>query len=229
MNGCRKMVVSQTDVTKVQDLVMSAVGPPPEWAKWGGGWPDDIEAALVDAVFSARTRYTTKNGKGVLALVRAWRAKGDRASYDLTALANEIDAIGPTKWAKNFENSQHSPGRPATAPGGATKAAAVLEAAKAMAAIGISSAADITDATVVNAKRELMRVPGIGFATTNYFLMLLGRPGVKPDRMIHRFLETACGHSFNNADAEEVVTTVADALDVPAHILDHAVWAYERR
>lgn len=222
------MSVSQADVRKIQELVASAIGPPKEWDKWGGGWPGDIESALVDAVFSARAVYATKNGKGVAARVEAWQGERLRTSYDLTALTSEIANEEPNLWAERFGNSQHSPRRPSNAPGGPTKAAAVLEAAKALSAIGVSSAEDITDATVVNVKQEMIRIPGIGFATTNYFLMLMGRPGVKPDTMIHRFLATACGHKFSNRDAEEAVTTVADKLGVPAHLLDHAIWLYER-
>jgi len=47
--------------------------------------------------------------------------------------------------------------------------------------------------------------------------MLLGAPGVKPDRMIQRFLRHATGHRFSNAAAEEAVGTVAalaGSLDV---------------
>jgi len=46
-------------------------------------------------------------------------------------------------------------------------------------------------------------VPGIGYATANYFLMLLGAAGIKPDRMIHRFLQEATGRSFTNMHAEQ--------------------------
>ena len=134
------MSVSQADVRKIQELVASALGPPNGWTKWDGGWPGDIESALVDAVFSARAVYATKNKRGVLALVETWRGERLRTSYDLTALASEIASDGPIVWAKRFGNSQHSPGRPATAPGGPTKAASVLEAAKALSAIGVSSA-----------------------------------------------------------------------------------------
>jgi hypothetical protein len=111
------MSVSQTDVRKVQELVASALGPPNGWAKWAGGWPGDIESALVDAVFSARAVYATKNKRGILALVETWRGERLRTSYDLTALESEIAGDGPLVWAKRFGSSQHSPSRPATAPG----------------------------------------------------------------------------------------------------------------
>ena len=59
--------------------------------------------------------------------------------------------------------------------------------------------------------------------------MLLGVPGIKPDRMIHRFLKDAAGHAFTNAYAEQVLRAVAAHFGVQAHELDHAVWWYQRR
>jgi len=221
------MTVSPVDVRKVRERVEGDLGPPREWAKWSGGWPGDIESALVDAVFSARALYSTKNKKGVLAHVQVWRATRQRNVSNLRALANEIRDEGPEAWAQRFGSSQRSPGRPSTAPYGPLKAATVLQAAEALGSIGILSAEDITESSMDNVKHELMAIPGIGFATTNYFLMLLGRPGVKPDRMIHRFLESACGHVFSDRAAEEAVTAVADELKVLAHHLDHVIWSYE--
>ena len=73
----------------------------------------------------------------------------------------------------------------------------------------------------------LASVPGIGRATASYFLMLLGAPGAKPDRMVHRFLSDAAGHPFPNAQAEIAVIAAAERLHVQPHVLDHAIWRYE--
>jgi hypothetical protein len=109
----------------------------------------------------------------------------------------------------------------------ARTAATVLEAATALVAVGVSKDTQICDSNVAEVKQTLRSVPGVGYATTNYFLMLLGRPGVKPDRMVHRFLEEACGHRFADARAEEVVTDTAVELGVQVHELDHAIWKFE--
>ena len=77
-------------------------------------------------------------------------------------------------------------------------------------------------------KYVLRSVSGIGCAIANYFLMLLGVPGIKPDRMIHRFLKEATGHTFTNAYAEQVLRAVAAYFDVQENELDHAIWRYER-
>lgn len=31
---------------------------PATWAEWPGGWPGEIEVALIDAVFSIQSRYS---------------------------------------------------------------------------------------------------------------------------------------------------------------------------
>jgi hypothetical protein len=76
-------------------------------------------------------------------------------------------------------------------------------------------------------KQALRVVSGIGYATANYFLMLLGAPGVKPDRMIHRFLKEATDHTFTGTEADQAIGCAARALDVQPYELDHAIWRYE--
>jgi len=216
----------KNDVEMVTARITSNLGPPREWW-WPGGWPGDIEAALVDAVFSARAVYRSKNGKGIYANVAAWRAGRGRTAWSLDGLIAEIDAIGLDAWALRFGNRQHSPTRPPDAPGGPSKAAAVREAAGALRAQGISTSADIGLGNTEAVQRVLASVPGIGRGTASYFLMLLGAPGVKPDRMMHRFLQDAAGHPFSGAKAESTVIAAAQRLGVQPHVLAHAIWRYE--
>ena len=98
----------KNDVEMVTARITSNLGPPREWW-WPGGWPGDIEAALVDAVFSARAVYRSKNGKGIYANVAAWRAGRGRSAWSLDGLIAEIDGIGLEAWALRFGNRQHSP------------------------------------------------------------------------------------------------------------------------
>ena len=119
------------------------------------------------------------------------------------------------------------PRRPATAPLGRSKAAAVREAAWMLRQEDINIAGHITAGNTAAAKRVLQSVPGIGYATASYFLMLLGAPGIKPDRMIHRFLQDATGHSSTNARAEQLLQATAETLGAEAHELDHAIWRYQ--
>ena len=216
----------KNDVEKVTARITSHLGPPSEWW-WPGGWPGDIEAALVDAVFSARAVYRSKNGKGIYANVAAWRAGRDRTDWSLDELIAEIDGMGVDAWAGHFGNRQHSPTRPPSAPGGPSKAATVREAAGALREQGINTTTDIGLGNTETAQRVLAAVPGIGRGTANYFLMLLGAPGARPDRMVHRFLRDAAGHAFSDAQAESAVIAVAERLGVQPHVLAHAIWRYE--
>ena len=216
----------KNDVEKVTARITSHLGPPSEWW-WPGGWPGDIEAALVDAVFSARAVYRSKNGKGIYANVAAWRAGRDRTDWSLDELIAEIDGMGVDAWAGHFGNRQHSPTRPPSAPGGPSKAATVREAAGALREQGINTATDIGLGNTETAQRVLAAVPGIGRGTANYFLMLLGAAGARPDRMVHRFLRDAAGHAFSDAQAESAVIAAAERLGVQPHVLAHAIWRYE--
>ena len=216
----------KNDVEKVTARITSHLGPPSEWW-WPGGWPGDIEAALVDAVFSARAVYRSKNGKGIYANVAAWRAGRDRTDWSLDELIAEIDGMGVDAWAGHFGNRQHSPTRPPSAPGGPSKAATVREAAGALREQGINTTTDIGLGNTETAQRVLAAVPGIGRGTANYFLMLLGALGARPDRMVHRFLRDAAGHAFSDAQAESAVIAAAERLGVQPHVLAHAIWRYE--
>jgi hypothetical protein len=197
------------------------------WPRWPGGWPGDIESALIDAVFSARAVYKTAQEKGVHARVTAWQATRARSSYSLPALIDEIDGAGIEAWAVSFGSSQVSPRRPTSAPGGATKAAAVRQAAQLLSDQDLKEASRIASESLTLARSTLRSVPGIGYATANYFTMLLGWPGMKPDSLVHRFLRRAIGKDSTNADAEVLVTEAAKSLGILPRDLEHAIWAFE--
>lgn len=216
-----------SDLSKLVSHIDESIGPPAVWSKWPGGWPDEIATALVDAVFSARAVYRTKKGRGVYSRVAAWREADGRTNFTLEDLAAEIRAMGIRGWQLEFGSKQVAPSRSSSAPHGRSKAAAVLQAANALVSIGISNASDLDHGNADGVKHALRTVPGIGYATANYFLMLLGTPGVKPDRMVHRFLLKAIGRRISNAAADSIVTEAASELGVEPHLLDHAIWCFE--
>jgi hypothetical protein len=65
-----------TDAARVMAHIAETVGTNPAgWARWPGGWPGDIESALVDAVFSARAVYKSNHGRGIYFKVVAWQRR----------------------------------------------------------------------------------------------------------------------------------------------------------
>lgn len=55
---------------------------------WPGGWPDQIESALLDAVFSIQARYGGPDS-GVRAVVKRWREWRGTPADDLRELARQ--------------------------------------------------------------------------------------------------------------------------------------------
>jgi len=64
--------------------------------------------------------------------------------------------------------------------------------------------------------------------TWSYFGMLLGKPDVKADTWVLRFVRSAVGHSVGSADAKVLVTRAAEMLGVDPTQLDHAIWLRAR-
>lgn len=198
------------------------------WTPFPNGWPDEISTALIDAVFSARARYKTASGAGIHRLVSRWREEDAAPRDSLPGLAEEIRAGGPRVWADAFGNLQHSPRRVQRRPNAPWKSAAVLEAADALIDIGVITAGDVTDDSIGDVSRALRSVPGIGQVTADYFLMLLGRPGVKADTMVLRYLNDALGRErTTTASAVAEVRAAADELGGDVVDLEHSIWALE--
>jgi len=63
------------------DQLLEAVAArlPATWPQWGGGWPYEIEAALIDAVLSIRNRYGKSPTSGVRGSVTRYRNKRGNA------------------------------------------------------------------------------------------------------------------------------------------------------
>lgn len=188
------------------------------------GWPDDVSVALVDAVFSIRATYNSDvPGKGVLNRLRAFRTEHPDTRNDLRALVE----LGPDAITRTMGHGK-------TAGGG--KSEAVIAAARALVDLPspIVTADDVRDANSIDVARAYTSVHGLGKVTCEYFLMLLGKPGVKADRMIVGFVNAA----LEAADLGQVGRDEARALVVAAYeaeprgdslsVYDHAIWLQKR-
>ncbi|WP_148288460.1 hypothetical protein [Ilumatobacter nonamiensis] len=206
------------------------VRPGAVWFPWPDGWRCEISTALIDAIYSARATYKTRQGRGIYPLVSKWRESHTVHQRDsLTALVDEIADDGPLIWAERFGNSQHSPRRSTQRPESPWKSSAILEAAQILITDGVESSIDVDLANHRNLEVRLREVPGIGEATSTYFMMLLGIPGVKADVMIRRYVGRALGAKNPPTKvAVDAVSAAADAMGVELMDLEHTIWEVER-
>jgi len=105
------------------------------------------------------------------------------------------------------------------------KAQALINAAGALSTAGVRHAAEL-DPTSMKHRAAYCSVRGLGPVTWTYFTMLLGQPGVKADTWIVRFTTSALGHPVTSFQAEQLINSAANELDVSPTDLDHAIWRH---
>lgn len=206
-----------------RDALISAVDQIPNeyFSMYGGGWIDEISTALLDAVFSIRSRYRAADpSKGVIGRVRAFRDTEPGAMDDLTALSG----LGSVRIGE-IMGSGTTGRRP--------KSEVVVDAADRFIAVGIVHARDLLDADTHSMKEIYTSVRGLGWVTFEYFTMLLGVPGVKADTMITRFVNTA----LEATDLEPVGPHAARDLVIAAYdqsrkgetlsAFENALWRFQ--
>ena len=76
-------------------------------------------------------------------------------------------------------------------------------------------------------RRTMQATNGVGRATSNYFLMLLGVEGVKADTMVMGFVERSLGRPSSQTKLEWIMVAAAEALQCTLIRLDHAIWRHE--
>lgn len=209
--------------------VHAALGPPEGWIDYPGGWPNQIETALLDAVFSANARYGRprapgRRPTGVFKVIENWQRQRHLDRLDsLTEMVATAEAISPDRLPDVLDNRQWAPGRQLR------KANAVIEAARALRDVGIDGAADLADPNRrERAGAAYQSVPGLGWVTFDYFLSLLGYPNVKADRMLIRFVSDAVGAPVDAHTARRLAVDAAAQMNEDPRRLDHAIWDYQR-
>lgn len=205
------------DVIKVIDRINEKM-PAGTWPTWPGGWKGDIEAALLDSVFSVRARYGGET-TGVRAVVNNWRQHRGDDRDDLHALAEFGDQ--EEELLAILRNRQRLGS-------GLSKAAAAASAASALLDAGVRSSADLKGTD--EERRAWRSVTGLGDVTWSYFQMLLGVQGVKADVMVTRFVADALEiETVPSRQARELVVEAAERMKVGATDLDHAIWSWQRK
>jgi hypothetical protein len=210
--------VAQDQVERLLKVIEAEL-PRGEWVPWPGGYPGEAEAALVDAVFSIGARYGTSPDRGVRGVVKKWREHRDHAPLDDLCQLKEFAGRGDDL-AEILGNQQK------VARGTRLKADALAEAAERLVDAKVRSSADV--AASQEQKKAYTSVRGLGPVTWEYFLMLLGIPGVKADVHIQRFVSRAVDVDVSPAECRSLLHDVAEQMGESPTELDHAVWAYER-
>lgn len=189
---------------------------PDVWTQWPGGWIGEIEVALIDAVFSIQANYT-----GVRRVIERWRGhRGDGRLDDLHHLA--AFRSDPSGLVEILHNRQMVPGR------SSTKAGAVAEAAQRLLDAGVRTS-DQFGGGSDEQRIAYVGVAGLGDVTWAYLGMLLGKPGVKADTMIRRFVSESQNREVTASEAAALVNAVASVMGRSPTDLDHAIWSYQRR
>ncbi len=205
----------EAEVAKVVARIRADV-PPDSWTPWPGGYPGEIEAAVIDSVFSVRARYGSPT-TGVRAVVGRWREHRGGKLNDLRELARFADK--GEGLAEILGNRQKI--------SGGLKALAAARAAKALVDISVVTAADVTGDAAEEA--AWCSVSGLSYVTWSYVVMLLGGDGVKADTMIRRFVDRAIERTSTAPEARDLVLAAAAKLKVKPTDLDHAIWSFQRR
>lgn len=197
------------------------------WESRPPGYRGQIEAALLDSVFSLRAVYGTSSSKGPRAVVRRWKDHVKRPLDNLEELVKEVDCLGGEGGFRGVLD-HHGVAVP-NAADRPTKALAVYTSAKELVNFGVITASDAIRERHNQPKKLLRAIQkgrGVGPQAANYFLMLLGEPGVKADVMVLRFVNTALGTTVSAQQAADLVTSAAGQLKADVIRLDHTIWKY---
>lgn len=230
------MISEVRDKTVAPDLVdavvarcLSELGETATWLN-PEGYPDGLALCIIDSIWSLGVRYESH----VVPVLNRYRTMRREAGADpskdgtreLLSVAHALGAVGG--FADALKNHQ----RTSTKAGAPLKAEAIIQVARALLDAGIDSAGDFRRAIGENPKviEELWRAtPGQGSSDIGwrYVQLLAGADEVKPDRMINRFLSDSGASGLSPSESAALVRAAASRLNVPARVLDHAIWRHE--
>lgn len=197
------------------------------------GYRDGLALCVIDSVQSTGVTYSSV--ENVVARYRAYRREqGGDPNRDGVAelLATFAELDGPAGWAKKIGNSNRTSTR-----GGVLKSEAIRDAARVLDREGIRDTDSIRKLAQDGAQLEQVRkawcaVKGQRSGITwHYMLTLAGIPGVKPDRMICRFVADSLELSRPGVTppfALAILTAAAKEMGMSPTNLDHGVWQFQR-
>lgn len=221
---------STSAVNAVVARCRDVLGPSDRWQN-PVGYRESLALSILDSVWSLASDYDA-HVVPVLDRYRGLRraAGGDPSTDGARDLIELAEAVGgPEALAGRLDNHQ----RTSTHAGAPLKSVAVVLAAEALVAAGIDTADEFRAAVACDPERvrsAWRRTPGQRSSSIGwrYLLLLLGEDEVKPDRMVQAFLASCDLPGVTPDAAAALVSDAARELGVPARVLDHAIWRYQR-
>lgn len=202
----------------------------PEQVAWvnPSGYHQSLALCIIDSIQSLGVRYGS-----VVAVVQRYReARPGLADTDgaIELLASFDLRGGVEHWVRDIGNHNRTSSKP-DAP---LKASVIRAAADLLIAEGVPTAVQLREldenrSAALKAKWRALPGQRSGISW-RYFLMLAGVPGVKADRMICRFVQSASGRSkpvVTPSVAGAAVEAAAERVGVPTITLDHAIWRWQ--
>jgi hypothetical protein len=189
---------------------------------------------VIDAVFSIGAHYnSTRN------TVNRYREQCPAISEEIpiSRFVEQYDEYGAERMANEvFRNRQRTSSR-----NGTLKAKAVLLFAQTLLAFGVDRFQDIREKLGDSEFQdefeiEIKKIKGQGSGiSARYFYMLAGSDDfVKPDRMIHRFIQSATNRTLSDEECRKAIVQACGILarehpNLNPRLLDHQMWLYQRK
>jgi hypothetical protein len=246
---------SDDELKQLVDACERDLGEPALWVA-PDGYPSSLALCVIDSVFSIGVNYS--GVVNVVSRYRSHRiAQSGNADADggLELMDTFEHLGGPDAWGEKIGNKQRTSTR-----SGILKADAVLQEAHALAKHDVWTVRDLHDARrdlrLPDIKADWSAIRGQRSGISwSYFLMLArvlpeergssdpasavsapnsdsddGAAGVKPDRMIKRYVANATGGTeagLSDRKAATLVRAAARAKGYGVVALDHAIWRFQ--
>ena len=204
---------------------MKKLGDPSYW-KLPDGYHQSVALSILDSIWSMGVNYD-KHVVPVIDRYRNFRCN-EGADPEKDSAADLVSVFDRVGGADGFVKDLAKNRQRTSTLSGILKGEAVLIAARAIKNLGLVRPADVVlsqDAVEKVWLKIKGQSSGISFG---YFMMLLGQEGVKPDRMIIRFLNKALSRKVSPDEARTILAEAAIRLNLSQIQLDHAIWNFQR-
>jgi hypothetical protein len=195
-----------------------------------------LSLALVDAVYSIRSRYPA-----VERVVAAYCAASGTACQPLAAQSEPGFQEHGLDYLLDRAETQHGEvladrlfGGSRSRTAGQLKADVCVEAARRLQALSVICIPDLRErAEDTEVRRAWTGVHGLGWVTWQYFCSLTGIDHFKPDVMLMRFTAETLGRYVGPAEAGALLSRAFGELQpsypgLTKRALDHTIWLFKR-